>query len=129
MMIKRLLSGYDMALALNYYKKGDIKSARYHLDKYFERGSTEDPVAVAFDATLLILESRSKEAAGRFAHGRAMAERKLADPDATYVREYCSYYECLIANGADCELHKDAALGVTGSPKVLRWLSFPVGDF
>lgn len=127
-MVKKLLSGYDMALALKHYKNGDLLSARGHLDRYFKRNSKEDPVAVAFDATILVLEKKSEQAAKRFAECRALA-KAMDGRDAKYLEEYCLYYECLITDGSDCTSHRSAALGAQSSSKVSRWLKLPEGDF
>lgn len=128
-MLKKLLGGYDMALALKHYKNGDIAKARVYLNRYFGRGIDEDPVAISFDATIFILEGRSEQAAMRFAKGRELANHGLTDSDATYVKSYCLYYECLIADGHNCDEHSEAARKVAGSAKVAKWLTLPEGSF
>lgn len=123
-MINKLVSAWHMARARRTYIKNRLDLARHHVDRYMERNTSPDPVALAFDATLNVLEHRSTRANEIFKSARLSADMMHGE-DAVYVREYCLYYECLISKASDCDRHRRSALSSNASPRIRLWLSLP----
>lgn len=123
-MFRKTLSAYNISRAFRCYKLNEIKQARTYLNRYFARSHEDDAVAIAFDATLMLLEHDSPRAEKRFVEARSCV-KALDESAAIYVTEYCSYYECLINDGSHCDKHRMVAQGAGASNKIKRWLNFP----
>jgi len=119
-MLSRLWAAHHFVLAMMAYRRKQRAKARVHLNKCLKMAEP-DSIALAFDATLMVLEDRSAAAKNRFEEARSKAGT-LKRGDKTYLEYYCKYYECLISDEEFCDHHRVSALQADSSKNIRKWL-------
>lgn len=118
-----------MTQALRHYKRGRISVARRYMNDYNELAEQSDPVALAFDATLSVLEKDSASADRKFQEARSNLELVSSRDDRQYIEFYCLMYEDMIHHKQGTEEYRTMASNLEVSSKVRDWLNFPPENF
>jgi len=119
--LSRLLSDIQFLRAASAYRRKDLIQSRSHLNKYYKYRKKYDAIALAFDATLMLLEERYDVARRRFEEARLL-DNKLLPEDDKYLQLYCQYYECLLGPNRPCDQYRRMALECKASSSMRRWL-------
>jgi len=120
-MLKRIISSIYLALAFRSYRRDNMASSRYYVDKHFGYSNRKNATARAFSGTLYLLDKDMEKARNEF----KTAAQNVKDndgADARYVSLYCDYYLCLINEEVDCDRMRRLALEVPASRNMKRWL-------
>ena len=120
----KTLSDYRLLKSLEYYYKNDISRSRLYLDKVLGIQDQDYDFIIAFDALVIGSEDRHEDSLKRFRECRTVLENK-SDPDNQYVKLFCQFFECVGAQGGNCEKYKNKALSLKTGKTVRRFLKFP----
>lgn len=122
-MIKRLQAAAYFSLALKYYRNDNIEESRKYIEKHLLFTKTTSATALAFRATLMLLDRDMSSANATFLNAIELCTRN--DSNSDYVRSYCQYYLCLIDKDSDCDRLRRTALAVPASRRLKEWLVLP----
>ena len=123
-MLIKLKSAIYLARSFREYRKDDLALSRLFLDKHFSLCEHRSATALAFSATLYVLERDMNSAKEFFSEAVVSLERKRSE-DAKYVNLYCQYYLAIIDDNTGCDHLRKAALALPSSKSMKRWLSLP----
>jgi hypothetical protein len=122
-MIKKLQAAAYFSLALKYYRNDNIEKSRRYIEKHILLSKTRRATALAFRATLMLLDRDMHSSKDNFLTAIELCTRN--DSNSDYVRSYCQYYLCLIDKDSDCDRLRRTALAVPASRRLKEWLVLP----
>lgn len=120
----RFISGHRLWKSLECLKNNDAAHARQYLDKVLGVHDQHFDFIVAFDAMVMVFESRHDEALQRFREAQLLWE-EYSDPDSRYIVLYSQYWECNLVEGGSCDKFKEQALSLDTGIRVRMYLKFP----
>jgi hypothetical protein len=94
------------------------------VDRYFSLTTQKTATALAFSATLFVLEHKMNKAEHLFKDALAISVSKNGK-EAKYITYYCKCYLCILAEEANCDYFRIKALNVPASKTMKRWLPLP----
>ena len=108
-MLIKLKAATYLAKSFREYRKDDLVLSRLFLDKHFSLCKHKSATALAFSATLYLLERDMNSAKACFSDAVASLKQRR-NADAKYVELYCQYYLAMIDDETGCDHLREAAL-------------------